>query len=156
MSWSPELILTGRIWPLELAGELSPSARIDGFDISPSQYPFQDWCAKNIQLTTHDAFKPFPQEYLGKYDVVHIRFFCTLVNNEDAQPLLENLVALLSKRKYYSLIFRYTSTLHLYANLILPKNLVDTSSGSNRRYTRVGQRLPILRPQAQLWTGWRK
>lgn len=83
---------------------LDPSARIDGFDISPDQYPYEGWCAKNVHLITHDAFKPFPQEYLSKYDVVHIRFFCTLLNNEDVDPLLKDLVTLLSKRKCCGLL----------------------------------------------------
>lgn len=85
-----------RLWPLELANDLASSAQIDGFDISSAQYPPRAWLGTSVNLITHDAFKPFPQEYLGKYDIVHIRFFATIVNDEDAEPLLDNLIALLS------------------------------------------------------------
>ena len=49
-------------------------------------------------------FKSFPQELLGNYDVVHLRFFCTIVNNEDAHPLLESLIVLLSMCNCYGLL----------------------------------------------------
>ncbi|MCJ1427309.1 hypothetical protein MMC29_005212 [Sticta canariensis] len=88
------------IWALELANELSSSARIDGFDISPGQFTPQAWCGNNVHLLTHDAFKPFPTEYLGQYDIVHIRFFCQVANDEDAEPLLKNLITLLKPGGY--------------------------------------------------------
>lgn len=85
-----------RIWALELANELSSSARIDGFDISPAQFTPQAWCGNKVHLRTHDAFKPFPPEYLGQYDIVHLRLFGLVANNENAEPLLKNLITLLS------------------------------------------------------------
>ncbi|KAL2038437.1 hypothetical protein N7G274_008776 [Stereocaulon virgatum] len=63
------------IWPLELSHELPGTARIDGFDISPAQYPHRNWLPANVILHVHNAFAPFPQEYVGVYDVVHVRFF---------------------------------------------------------------------------------
>ncbi|MCJ1429188.1 hypothetical protein MMC29_007101, partial [Sticta canariensis] len=88
------------IWPLELAHELSSSARIDGFDISAGQFPPEAWRGNNVHLHAHDAFKPFPTEHLGQYNIVHIRFFLVLVNNEDAEPLLNNLLTLLKPGGY--------------------------------------------------------
>ena len=81
---------------MELAAKLGPSAKIDGFDISPNQYPPEVWRPNNVHLYTQDIFKPFPEASLGQYDIVHVRFMLTLVNNKDAEPLLENLVTLLS------------------------------------------------------------
>lgn len=82
---------------------MSSSARIDGFDISSDQFPPQAWRGNIVHLFTHDTFNPFPSEYLGQYDIVHIRFFVTIVNNEDAEPLLNNLMTLLSKCNSWSL-----------------------------------------------------
>jgi hypothetical protein len=86
-----------RIWPIEVSRELPPSARLDGFDISPDQYPLKEWLPPNVHLYTHDAFTPFPATYIGQYDVVHLRFFLTLLNTgEKVATLIENLMALLS------------------------------------------------------------
>lgn len=46
----------------------------------------------------HDAFKPFPEHHIGSYDIVHLRFFVTLLKSEDeVRGLVENLAALLSE-----------------------------------------------------------
>ena len=84
------------IWPLELSRELPGTARIDGFDISPAQYPHRNWLPANVILYVHNAFAPFPQEYAGVYDVVHVRFFVTLINEENVAGFIQNLMVLLS------------------------------------------------------------
>lgn len=89
-------ILTS-IWLLELSEDLPSTAKLDGFDISAAQYPPKEWLPENVDLFTQDAFKPFPQDILGTYDVVHLRFALCYVNDEDAEPLLKNLISLLSK-----------------------------------------------------------
>jgi hypothetical protein len=73
------------------------SATLDGFNISSAQYPPQGWRPKNVNLYEQDSFKPFPQEFLGQYDVVNLRSALCYINNEDAEPLLENWVSLLSE-----------------------------------------------------------
>ncbi|KAL2046662.1 hypothetical protein ABVK25_011634 [Lepraria finkii] len=91
---------TVRIWPLELSRELPGTARIDGFDISPAQYPHRNWLPANVILYVHNAFAPFPQEYAGVYDVVHVRFFVTLINEENVAGFIQNLMALLKPGGY--------------------------------------------------------
>lgn len=84
------------IWPIELSGSLLPSARLDGFDISLTQFPPQQWLPSNLHLHTHDVFTPFPDEHLGCYDVIHLRFFVTMLNWDNLSPFIENLRTLLS------------------------------------------------------------
>ncbi|KAL9093259.1 MAG: hypothetical protein Q9165_004000 [Trypethelium subeluteriae] len=84
------------IWLLELAEELPTTSTLEGFDISGQQYPPPEWWASNMKLMEHDAFKPFPQQYIGAYDVVNARFLLTLIRSPEAVPFLENLVTLLS------------------------------------------------------------
>jgi len=88
------------IWLTELVDQFPPSARFDGFDISAMQYPPQEWTPSNIHLSVQDTYKPFPEEHLGVYDVVHLRFALCYVNNVDAEPLLENLITLLKPGGY--------------------------------------------------------
>lgn len=84
------------IWPIELSGSLLPSARLDGFDISLTQFPPQQWLPSNLYLHTHDAFTPFPDEHLGCYDVIHLRFFVTMLGWNNLSLFIENLRTLLS------------------------------------------------------------
>jgi len=88
------------IWLLELVDDFPSSATLDGFDISPEQYPPKEWIPKNVHLGVQDIFKPFPEEYLGVYDVVNLRFALCYVNNIDAEPLLKNLMSLLKPGGY--------------------------------------------------------
>lgn len=80
---------------MELAQQL-PHWQIDGFDISGDQYPSATWLSPNISLYEHDAFEPFPSEYHGKYDIVNLRFFMTLLNGQIVNQVLQNVMALLS------------------------------------------------------------
>ncbi|KAJ5722102.1 hypothetical protein N7488_000137 [Penicillium malachiteum] len=82
------------IWPISLAHSL-PHWQIDGFDISGDQYPVAAWLPSNVNLHEHDAFQPFPEKYHGKYDIVNVRFFMTLLDSDKIHQLLRNVMALL-------------------------------------------------------------
>lgn len=80
---------------MQLAQKL-PHWQIDGFDISGDQYPSATWVSPNITIHEHDAFQPLLSEYHGKYDIVNLRFFITLLNGQILNQLLQNIMALLS------------------------------------------------------------
>lgn len=63
--------------------------------MSNEQYPPKEWLPDNLSLHVHDAFQPFPEEHLGKYDLVHVQFFITIVRESDPLPLIKNLITLL-------------------------------------------------------------
>ncbi|KAF3404183.1 hypothetical protein DPV78_003382 [Talaromyces pinophilus] len=88
------------IWPMQLAQNL-PHWQIDGFDISGDQYPSAAWVSGNIRLYEHDAFQPFPSEYHGKYDLVNLRFFMTLLNGQNLNRVLQNVMALLKPGGFF-------------------------------------------------------
>lgn len=100
----PSLILYGnadkfwysRIWLVDLARNLPPSAHIDGFDINLSQIPPKEWLPKNISLHIRDCTTPFPNEFNSTYDIVHIQLFHLGVQNNDPEPIVKNLIRLLS------------------------------------------------------------
>ena len=85
-----------RIWLIDLGRQLH-SVRLDGFDISAGQYPPQEWLPGNISLTTLDVHEPIPEALHGKYDVVHVRLFLTVVRNDDPRPILANMLRMLSQ-----------------------------------------------------------
>ena len=84
------------IWPIETSRELPSTAQIDGFDVSDAQFPYRGWLPKNVRLHVQDVFAPFPAEHLNAYDIVHIRYFFTLLNPENVEGLVRNLMTLLS------------------------------------------------------------
>ena len=88
-----------RIWLIELSRGLSETVKLDGFDISPAQYPPRALLPNIVNLHTHNAFTSFPQEFLGSYDVVNLRFLITVLERDRFDSLLGNLTALLSKYK---------------------------------------------------------
>ena len=85
-----------RAWALEVATTF-PMAQVHGFDVSDEQFsPLYN--IKNVTLSVHDAFEPFPPEFVGHFDIVHVRFFLCLVNDAVAPALVENLTTLLSTK----------------------------------------------------------
>jgi hypothetical protein len=80
-----------------------------------------------VHLYVQDSFKPFPTERRGQYDVVNLRSALCYVKNEDAEPLLRNMISLLSTF-YLSFLF----ILFCFAFWIVEadggKSLVDISS----------------------------
>ena len=76
--------------------EFPSSTKFDGFDISDMQYPPESWYGPNTTLTKLDIFNPLPEELRGKYDVVHLRFFMTIANDENVHVIIENLKTMLS------------------------------------------------------------
>ena len=91
---------------MELAHELPQTARIDAFDNSDSQFPAKAWVPPNLHFWIHDCFKPFAEDLLGKFDVVNVRFFVTIVTPQTLPPLIQNLMTLLSTYSKISLLCR--------------------------------------------------
>ncbi|KFZ09187.1 hypothetical protein V501_05678 [Pseudogymnoascus sp. VKM F-4519 (FW-2642)] len=74
------------LWLLDLAEHLPKTIQLDGYDISSSQYPSEAVLADNISLNVLDAFGDVPPHLAGKYDVVHLRFWCCVVKGDDPKP----------------------------------------------------------------------
>ena len=91
-----EILTSDRIWLLDLAKSL-PSAQFDGFDISESAFPPEQWLPDNLSLRVLNAFDEPPAELWGRYDVVHLRLFLLVVNDNDPTQLLNHCIKLLSE-----------------------------------------------------------
>ena len=81
-------------WLRSVAQE-QPQAELYGFDLSLAQCPPIQWLPGNIQLQQWNLFDEPAVEMLGRYDVVHTRLIFTVVQDEDARPIIRNLMRLL-------------------------------------------------------------
>ena len=103
------------VWLRETAQELvneshpthdSSASAVDGyefvgFDISPSQFPRLDDEGVpgngQVDLVVHDITDPFPLQYHGKFDLVHVRFLTYAIKAADLGRVVENIVQILRK-----------------------------------------------------------
>lgn len=85
------------IWLLDLSADIPPTTRLDGFDISLDQCPPSAWLPHNLNLHTWNVFDEPPPEFVGAFDVVHVRLVTVVIRDNDPRPLLSNLCKLLSE-----------------------------------------------------------
>ncbi|KAI1177701.1 S-adenosyl-L-methionine-dependent methyltransferase [Nemania sp. FL0916] len=80
------------IWLSELHSHLASKnipAQLDGFDINPINFPHPAYLPPTVTLSQLDILaKPLPAHLLGKYDVVHIRSFVSVIADADLTPVL--------------------------------------------------------------------
>ncbi|PGH10993.1 hypothetical protein AJ79_05144 [Helicocarpus griseus UAMH5409] len=82
-------------WLRDLAKELPTTCRLDGFDISLDQVPGKDLFPSDINYYVQDLLKPFPTEFLGQYDVVHVRLLVMGLQGSEWEIAIKNLMTLL-------------------------------------------------------------
>ena len=80
---------------------LPKDAEYHGFDLSPTNFPAKEWLGENITTHLLDAFMPdLPEEWVGKFDIVHIRAILSAVKDNNVEPLIKNLVKMLKPGGY--------------------------------------------------------
>ncbi|MCJ1247847.1 hypothetical protein MMC30_005062 [Trapelia coarctata] len=89
-----------RCWLIDLARQVDPSWKLEGFDISDLQYPVKEYLPENVSLGILDIFGDIPEDLVGKFDIVHIRAFVLVVKCGNPGPLIENLNKLLKPGGY--------------------------------------------------------
>ncbi|KAJ5919133.1 hypothetical protein N7466_010076 [Penicillium verhagenii] len=88
------------IWLLDVASQVSKNAQLDGFDLSEDQFPHRSAWPENVTFRTLDAFGEVPEELVHRYDVVHLRFWCCVVRNNDPSGLIRHAERLLKPGGY--------------------------------------------------------
>ena len=83
------------VWIRDIAKSFEgpPNPRLVGFDISPAQFPSQK--TPNIEFVVQDILNPFPVEYHGKFDLVHVRLLVCALQKESLREAVKNIVAIL-------------------------------------------------------------
>ncbi|KAI0808703.1 hypothetical protein GGR55DRAFT_679924 [Xylaria sp. FL0064] len=80
-------IATGTaIWLSEVAKTLPPDAELVGLDYDTSKFPSSH--AANITLRQANMYKPFPDDLLGKFDVVNVRLIIFALKEGQGTDLL--------------------------------------------------------------------
>ena len=59
-------------------------------------FPRKDALPDNITFHHQNLLEPFPDEYLGEYDVVNVRLMMVALSSDEWEPAVRNLVTLLS------------------------------------------------------------
>lgn len=96
-------LISCRIWLQQASCSLTTAATADleappvacvGFDISDAHFPSAP--RENMTFVKHDMLKPFPQEYRGTFDLVHLRLMVLALKKNQIATAAENAAALLS------------------------------------------------------------
>ncbi|KAB8297397.1 hypothetical protein EYC80_002740 [Monilinia laxa] len=83
------------IWLRDLSGILPETCQLHGFDISDIMFPNRAAIPANITLCEHNLLDAFPEEFLGKYDVVNVRLMIVALSFDQWEPAVRNLITLL-------------------------------------------------------------
>lgn len=75
---------------------MDPSARLEGFDISFDAAPPVETLPSNVSFRQWNVNQDLPDDLVGAFDVVHVRFFAFVLMNEQVQPVVERLFKMLS------------------------------------------------------------
>lgn len=59
-------------------------------------FPHKDALPENITFHHQNFLEPFPDEYLGEYDVVNVRVMVVALSSDEWEPAVRNLMTLLS------------------------------------------------------------
>ncbi|PGH00881.1 hypothetical protein GX51_05545 [Blastomyces parvus] len=88
------------IWLRDIAGKLPETCRFDGFDVSLDQVPDRALFPTDINYYVQDVLEPFPTEFLGQYDAVHVRLLVMGLKAEQWELAIRNLMTLLRPGGY--------------------------------------------------------
>jgi hypothetical protein len=75
-----------------------------GFDISASHFP-SDNPGLGMRYVVHDILEPFPEEFHGSHDMVHIRLLVLALKKDDIKTAATNVAALLSE--FFTPVFSF-------------------------------------------------
>lgn len=85
---------------LEIAKQLPPGGKVEGYDLSLEQCPPRGFWPHHVTFEEFDIFQPIPDHLIGRYDVVLIRHFICVVQSGNPMPLLSALLRLLKPGGY--------------------------------------------------------
>ncbi|KKZ67548.1 hypothetical protein EMCG_06782 [[Emmonsia] crescens] len=88
------------IWLRDLAETLPKTCIFDGFDISLDQLPDRVLFPTDINYYVQDILAPFPTEFLGQYDAVHVRLLVMGLKVDEWERAIRNLMSLLRPGGY--------------------------------------------------------
>ncbi|EAW07821.1 uncharacterized protein ACLA_025380 [Aspergillus clavatus NRRL 1] len=88
------------IWLTDLTDTFPSTVQLDGLDVSFDATPPKDWLPSNVGLHHWDIKADVPEHLVGVYDIVHVRHFAFVLQQDDLKGVLENLLKLLKPGGY--------------------------------------------------------
>lgn len=85
------------MWLLDARDSLSPSAQLEGFDISFDATPPTGVLPPNVKFRHWDVNTDLPADLASAFDIVHVRFLSFVLMNDDAPAVVQKLFNMLSK-----------------------------------------------------------
>ncbi|KAF7714786.1 Methyltransferase [Penicillium ucsense] len=82
-------------WLREVAKTLPATCQLDGFDVSDALFDGRLSQVQNISFHLHNILRPFPENLVGKYDIVNVRLLAVALSSDEWVPAVRNLIALL-------------------------------------------------------------
>ena len=79
---------------LELSNKGNTQVEFTGFDVSGALFP--EAAKPGFEFVVWDMNQPFPEKYIGQFDVVHVRFIVVALTLDKMRTFLENMAGLLS------------------------------------------------------------
>ncbi|KAG9506555.1 hypothetical protein J7337_000087 [Fusarium musae] len=83
------------IYLKELAPRLPKEAQLDGFDIDTRKFHDPSSLPANVKLQYGNVLEPFTKEYLGTYDLVHVKLLYAALKKDEWLQAVKNLKTLL-------------------------------------------------------------
>ncbi|KAF5647802.1 methyltransferase domain protein [Fusarium tjaetaba] len=84
----------------ELAPKLPTEAQLYGFDIDTRKFHDPASFPANVKLQYGNVLVPFPKEYLGMYDLVHVKLLYAALKKDEWLQAVKNLKTLLKPDGY--------------------------------------------------------
>lgn len=81
---------------MDVAQCVPQSMQLVGLDADLHQSPPQGWLPPNVKMIQWDAFSEVPKDLFESFDVVVVRDFLLVVQDNDPTTLLQNILKLLS------------------------------------------------------------
>ncbi|KAI0547521.1 hypothetical protein F4679DRAFT_586395 [Xylaria curta] len=98
-----EIATGSAIWLLDIAKTFSPDAELVGIDFDTSKFPSASDLPPNITLRQANMFESFPNDLVGKFDVVNVRLIVFALKEGCGIELVRNLMTLLKPGGYICL-----------------------------------------------------
>jgi hypothetical protein len=89
------------LWAMQVAEQL-PNARVVASDISLGLVPPKQEQPDNFSVTKWSFFDPVPEEWVGAFDLVHVRLVIQVFSGyQDPRPVIKKFVSMLSESMSY-------------------------------------------------------
>lgn len=84
------------MWLFDVRESIDPLSHLLGLDISFDAAPPTETLPSNVSFRRWDVNQDLPEDLVGSFDIVHVRFFAFVLMNDQVQPVVERLFRMLS------------------------------------------------------------